>query len=112
MIKAFKAKVLVIDNEEDIREILRERLEAREYRVLTAESGEEGLEAIAKEEPDLIFLDLKMPEMDGLEVLRKLPDPDRLPVIMITAYGSVEEAVEAMKQGAFDFIKCCAATSI
>ncbi len=99
-----KAKILVVDDDPDIRKILQDRLEALRYVVVTAENGREALEKLPQEEPNLMFLDLQMPGMDGIEVLRKLKDYTDLPVIIITAFGTIEKAVEAMKEGAFDFI--------
>ncbi|WP_238457021.1 sigma-54-dependent transcriptional regulator [Desulforamulus putei] len=75
------------------------------YQVLTATRGKEGLELIRKETPSLVILDLKMPEMDGLEVLVRAKDLlPKLPVIMITAHGTIDTAIEAMKLGATDYI--------
>jgi DNA-binding NtrC family response regulator len=102
--QSLKAKILVVDDDPDIRKILQDRLEALEYRVVTAENGQEALEKVAQEDPDLVFLDLQMPGMDGVQVLKKLKDYSNLAVIMLTAFGTIEKAVEAMKEGAFDFI--------
>ena len=102
--QSLKAKILVVDDDPDIRKILQDRLEALEYRVVTAESGREALEKVAQEDPDLMFLDFQMPGMDGVQVLKKLKDYSDLAVIIITAFGTIEKAVEAIKEGAFDFI--------
>src|SRR5574341_2557823 len=102
--ESLKAKILVVDDDPDIRKILQDRLEALRYLVVTAENGREALEKLPQEEPDLMFLDLQMPGMDGIEVLRKLKDYADLPIIIITAFGTIEKAVQAMKEGAFDFI--------
>jgi len=75
------------------------------YEVLSAENGEEALKVFRREEPDLVILDLKMPKMNGIEVLRNIKDTNpKIPVIMITAHGSTAVAVEAMKIGALDYI--------
>lgn len=75
------------------------------YEVLSAEDGEEALKVFRREEPDLVILDLKMPKMNGMEVLRNIKDTNpNIPVIMITAHGSTDLAVEAMKIGALDYI--------
>lgn len=97
--------ILIVDDEPDIREILRDRLEGYGYRVITAVNGEEALTAIETEDPDLTFLDIRLPGMDGMDVLKKVKgmNPDSI-VVMITAYGTIEQAVEAMKHGAYDFI--------
>ena len=102
--KPLKEKILVVDDDPDIRRILHDRLESLGYRIVTAQNGQEALEKVAQEEPDLMFLDLQMPQMDGMQVLKRLKDHSELPVIVITAFGTIEKAVEAMKEGAFDFI--------
>src|SRR5574341_267023 len=102
--ESLKARILVVDDDPDIRKILQDRLEALRYLVVTAENGREALDKLPQEEPDLMFLDLQMPGMDGIEVLRKLKDHADLPIIIITAFGTIEKALQAMKEGAFDFI--------
>jgi DNA-binding NtrC family response regulator len=97
--------VLVVDDDPDIREVLQDRLESLQYHVLTAASGEAGLELIEKQNPQVILLDVQMPGMDGLEVLREIRRRGiDVPVLMITAYATIERAVQAMKEGAYDFI--------
>lgn len=102
--ESLKAKILVVDDDPDIRKILQDRLESLRYLVMTAENGREALDKLPQEEPDLMFLDLQMPGMDGIEILRRLKDYADLPIIIITAFGTIEKAVQAMKEGAFDFI--------
>src|SRR5512139_404847 len=98
-------KILVIDDEKLIRWTLEQHLVKEGYEVATADTAEKGLELIAKDEPDIILLDNRLPEMTGLEMLEKLKVRERgLMVIMITAYGLVESAVKAMKLGAYDYI--------
>jgi len=99
-----KGKLLVVDDDPDIREILKDRLESLGYAVVTAENGQEALEKSVKEEPDLMFLDLQLPQINGMQVLKRVRDNPDLTVIIITAFGTIEKAVEAMKEGAFDFI--------
>lgn len=98
-------KILVVDDEEDIREVLADRLEAMGFDTIRASDGEMGLEMIRKEQPDLVFLDLRMPKLDGFGVLQKVQD-EKLDVliVVITAHGSLENAVEAMRLGAYDFV--------
>ncbi|MEJ2225612.1 MAG: response regulator [Syntrophobacterales bacterium] len=98
--------VLVVDDERNIRLTLSMALEALKIPVDTAESGEEALQKLAEKSFRLMLLDLKLPGIDGLEVLRQAVDnyPDTK-VIIITAYGSIEVAVEAMKMGAIDFLQ-------
>ena len=100
------AKILVIDDEQAIRKALKEILEYEKHDVELAKDGFEGLEAIKKNKYDLVLLDIKMPKLDGIEVLKKIQEikPD-LPVVMITGHGTVETAVEAIKLGAYDFLE-------
>jgi two-component system NtrC family response regulator len=98
-------RVLLIDDEESIRKVLGFILEEAGYEVLTADSGRGGIEAAKKARPDLVLTDIKMPDGDGITVLREIKalDPG-IPVIILTAFGSIETAVEAMKLGASDYI--------
>jgi two-component system, NtrC family, nitrogen regulation response regulator NtrX len=101
-----KARILVIDDEAEIRRSVRMILEYEGYDVQEASSGPEGLALIEREPPDLVFLDIKMPGLDGLEALQKIRQVnDALPVVMISGHGTVSTAVEATKLGAFDFIE-------
>jgi DNA-binding NtrC family response regulator len=100
------AKILVIDDEVAIRKALKEILEYESFEVSEAEDGAAALKVVEKENFDLIFCDIKMPRMDGIEVLTKLKEKGiESPVVMITGHGSVETAVEALKKGAYDFIQ-------
>ena len=99
------ARVLIVDDDPASRRLLEVRLRPLECDVATAGNGEQALTAIRKDVPDLMLLDLEMPKMGGLEVLRALrKDKINVPVVVITAHGSIETAVEAMKEGAYDFI--------
>lgn len=99
------AKILLIDDERFIRTTLREILEYENYEVFEAQDGSEGLQKIRDEEFDLVLCDVKMPILDGLDVLEQVKQLDRVPqFIMISAHGTIETAVEATKKGAFDFI--------
>jgi DNA-binding NtrC family response regulator len=98
-------KILIIDDERFIRASLREILEYEKFEVSEAKDGEEGLAKIQEEEFDLVLCDIKMPKMDGIEVLDHAKAMEKPPqFIMISAHGSIETAVEATKKGAFDFI--------
>src|SRR4029453_13233701 len=98
-------RVLVVDDDAASRRLLEVRLRPLELEVATAGNGEQALTAIRKDVPDLMLLDLQMPRMGGIEVLRALrKDGINVPVIVITAHGSIETAVEAMKEGAYAFI--------
>jgi len=98
-------KILIIDDEKVIRSTLKEILEYEKYEIFEAQDGEKGLEMIKNEDFDLVLCDIKMPKMDGMEVLSKVSELSKQPqFIMISAHGSIETAVEATKKGAFDFI--------
>ena len=99
------AKILIIDDEKSIRKTLREILEYEKYQVDEAADGSEGLSMIQKEKYDVVLCDIKMPKMDGIELLDKIIALDNeTPVVMISGHGTIETAVEAVKKGAFDFI--------
>lgn len=97
--------ILVVDDEQYIREILQEILEGKKYKVITAADGKAALEIVREQPIDLILTDMRMPRMDGLQLLKaaKMLAPE-IEVILITAYGEVGPAVEAMRNGAFHFI--------
>jgi two-component system, NtrC family, nitrogen regulation response regulator NtrX len=99
------AKILIIDDEKSIRKTLREILEYEKYQVDEAQDGMEGLNMAKKEKYDIVLCDIKMPKMDGIEVLDKIMELSMdTPVVMISGHGNIETAVEAVKKGAFDFI--------
>jgi len=98
--------ILIIDDEKSIRNTLREILEYEEFGVSEAKDGEEGLEMMIKSNFDVVLCDIKMPKMDGLEVLEKAKDLGlECQFIMISAHGTIETAVEATKKGAYDFVQ-------
>ena len=98
-------KILVIDDEPILRDSLEVALKTSGYDVLTARTGEEGLERFQKENPDLVLLDHWLPGINGDEVLRRIKEEDpEIPIIIMTAQGSIEMAVNLMKMGAFDFL--------
>jgi two-component system nitrogen regulation response regulator NtrX len=101
-----KSKLLVIDDDAAIRDTMRMLLEYDGYEVVVAASGQEGLAMVEKENPDLVFLDVKMPGMDGLEVLGRLRTMnDALPVVIVSAHGNTTTALEAGRLGAFRFVE-------
>jgi two-component system nitrogen regulation response regulator NtrX len=101
-----KPRILVIDDDAGIRESLRMTLEYDGYDVAGAATGQEGLALVEREAPDLVLLDVKMPGMDGLDVLTRLHSMhDALPVVMISAHGTPSSAVEAIRKGALDFLE-------
>jgi len=98
-------KILVVDDEPILRDSLEVALKTSGYEVLTARTGEEGLERFQKEDPDIVLLDHWLPGMNGDEVLRRIKEEDpEIPIIIMTAQGSIEMAVNSMKMGAFDFL--------
>ncbi len=99
-------KVLIVDDERAIRYSLKEILEMENYQVEMAENGLEGLEKARKEKYDAILCDIKMPEMDGIELLGKLVEEGiESPVVMISGHADISTAVDCIKKGAFDFIE-------
>lgn len=100
------AKILIVDDEQSIRYVLREILEEEKYEVDDAENGEEALKKLQNEQYDVVLSDIKMPKMDGLTLLQKVLDEGiDTQMVMISAHGTIETAVEATKKGAFDFIE-------
>ncbi len=101
-----RRRILVIDDEPDIRKTLKMTLEYEGYEVLAASAGNEGLDMAGSERPDAILLDIKMPGLDGLEVLERLTaSGSEAAIIMISGHGDISDAVKATKLGAFDFLE-------
>jgi len=100
-----KKQVLIVDDEPNLRKILAAQLSRDGYDVLLAEDGEQGLALLREHHIDLVVTDLKMPKVDGMTLLREaLAEQPELPIVMITAHGTVDTAVEALKLGAFDYL--------
>jgi DNA-binding NtrC family response regulator len=100
-----QANILVVEDEELMRSILRQLLSGEGYRVLTADSAENALEVFSSEEVDVILTDIKMPGMDGLELLDQIKTVDEEAIVIImTAYSSVDSAIAALRKGAYDYI--------
>ena len=101
-----KSKILVVDDEKNIQFVITKCLEEAQYSVVPVSDGESALEAIEKESFALVILDIKLPDIDGLQVLQKIKEllPEQR-VMMITAHGTIETAVEAMKRGAVDYLQ-------
>lgn len=98
-------KVLVVDDEEDILEVIQDRLEAYGFTVATAGNGLEALKKLSMERFDGIFLDVKMPEMGGIEALEQIRKRDtKIPIIIITSSSTREAAIEAMAKGANEYV--------
>lgn len=98
-------KILIIDDERSIRSTLTEILQYEKYTVEEAKDGEEGLKMIQENDYDVVLCDIKMPKMDGMEVLEKVYSSGKdIPFIMISAHGSIETAIDATRKGAYDFI--------
>src|SRR6476469_7559369 len=101
-----RSRILAVDDEAEIRRSVRMILEYEGYEVIEASSGPEGVTLVERESPDLVFLDVKMPGMDGLDALQRIKaSKETLPVVIISGHGTVSTAVEATKAGAFDFIE-------
>ncbi len=100
-----KSKVLIVDDDLDALEMMQDLFDSKGYQSTTATNGVEALTSIKSQEPDIVLSDIRMPEMDGMELLRILTkEYPHIPVIMITAHGTIKTAVEAMKVGAKDYI--------
>lgn len=100
------AKILVVDDERSIRNTLKDILEFEKHQVTLAENGKEGLDLAENNFFDLIFSDIRMPEMDGVELLTALKEKEiEAPVVMISGHGTIDTAVDCIKKGAFDFIE-------
>ncbi|KPK97121.1 MAG: hypothetical protein AMJ95_10765 [Omnitrophica WOR_2 bacterium SM23_72] len=102
-----KRRVLVIDDEIEVVELFKKRLEKAGYQVLTATDGPQGFKAAVEQKPDLILLDIIMPDVDGMTVLRQLKAQEstsNIPVLMVTAKGMTDSIFEARKYGATDYI--------
>ena len=98
-------KVLVVDDEEDVVEVIQDRLEAYGFAVVTAGTGVEALKKLSVERFDGVFLDVKMPEMGGIEALEEIRKRDRkIPVIIITSSSTREAAIEAIAKGANEYV--------
>ncbi len=99
------ARVLVVDDEPDSVELLQEFLTGKGYEIVTASNGEEALRKVKEERPHLVLLDVRMPDMNGLDVLRKVREFDQeVGVIMVTAVSEEDTGRQALKLGAFDYI--------
>jgi DNA-binding NtrC family response regulator len=99
------AKVLVADDERSICEAFSDILRAEGHLPLVASSGEEALRMVAADAPDVVFLDVQMPGMNGLQVLEKIhASHPRLPVIVMTAYGTLQTAIDSLRLQAFDYL--------
>ena len=98
------ARILVVDDEPQIRHSLQINLEKRNYAVMTAASGEEALEAIAHQKPDVVIVDLVLPEIDGIELTRRIREESPVPIIILSAIGDERKKVEALESGADDYV--------
>lgn len=98
------SRLLIVDDEKSVRETLREMLEYEGYEVVEADSGLQALDLFSQQSFDVVLCDIKMPGMDGMELLEKILQSYDIPVIMISGHGTIDTAVDAIKKGAFDFI--------
>ena len=99
-------KILVIDDERSIHNSMKDILQYEGYEVVLAENGMEGLVSVKSEKPDIVFCDIKMPKMEGIEVLERIKEFSAdTPVIMISGHGTIDTAIEAIRKGAYDFIE-------
>lgn len=99
------AKILIVDDQEDMRWTLSAILKDEHYDVITAENGQSALKLTEEEQPDVVLLDIKLPDIDGFTVLSRIKKiDDTLPVIMLTAFADVKSAIKSIKMGAFDYL--------
>ncbi|MDH5563720.1 MAG: response regulator transcription factor [Nitrospirota bacterium] len=98
------ARILVVDDEPQICHSLQTNLEKRNYDVTTAASGEEALEAIVRQKPDVVIVDLVLPAMDGIELTRRIRERSPIPIIVLSAIGDERKKVEALEYGADDYV--------
>ena len=99
-------KILVIDDERSIRNSMKDILQYEGHEVVLAENGMEGLVSVKSEKPDIVFCDIKMPKMEGIEVLERIKEFSAdTPVIMISGHGTIDTAIEAIRKGAYDFFE-------
>ena len=98
------SRILVVDDEKSIRNTLRDILEYEHYTVDDAADGEDGLRLVRENKYDVILCDIKMPKMDGIELLTQIMEVSETPVIMISGHGTIDTAVEALRKGAYDYI--------
>ncbi len=100
-----KPKILIVDDLEGIRSVLGLIVKGAGYKTITGDNGCSAIELVQKEAPDLVLMDIRMPEMDGLEALKRMKKINpAMPVILITAYGQIDNAVDAVKLGAYDYV--------
>ena len=100
-----KAKILIVDDDADIVTMLEDRLQSFGYSTVVARDGQQAIEQVEQESPRLVLLDLDLPRLSGLLVLKRLSQlkqAEDVPVVVMTAHGSIHAAVEAMKEGAYD----------
>lgn len=100
----YSEKILVVDDEINIRQILETRLSIRGYSVILAANGEEALDLFRKEKPNLVILDIMLPQLDGYEVCSKIREESQVPIIMLTALGDISDRVMGLELGADDYV--------
>ncbi|GAI54383.1 unnamed protein product, partial [marine sediment metagenome] len=101
----YPGKILLVDDESHVLELLSVAMEDEGYRILTANNGRKALDQLKKEEPQVVLLDIRMPDLDGVEVLRQIKEINKATsVIMMTAYGGMDTVVKAMQLGAYDYL--------
>ncbi len=106
LLKGVKGKVLIVDDEPDARELIQKLLQFEGFEVITASTGEEGIQRVEEEHPEVVLIDIRLPGIDGNETLKKMRKIKPFPsVIVLTAHATVDDAIQALKEGASDFVK-------
>jgi len=103
-VEIYNEKILVVDDELSIRQILETRLSIRGYKVILAANGEEALQLFRKEQPNLVILDIMLPKIDGYQVCSEIRKESSVPIIMLTALGDISDRVMGLELGADDYV--------
>ena len=99
-----RKSILIVDDDPNVRYAVRMIFEKEGYIVLEADGGQRGIEVFGREHPEVVFLDVTMPDMSGLDVLKELKEDSDVPIIVITGYGTMVTAIKAVQLGAYEYV--------